>query len=554
MIAKKNLLIFFLAIVCIVVVIFHFTLKHYLSKFNDAAFLSSFLSEKIGYPVSVKKVSLTKTGKLLVEELRIDTPKDIYKQGNILYVKKTLVSFNMWEVLIKHNIQSINRITFIEPHLTLTNEYINWFKTKLKAPGMAKKVELPETLIKSGSILLITNGFGVPLEKIEGQISSSKDAFKLDFNGIIGKLGVPWKTAATLTRYGEKKIKININDLDIASICKFVNISVPAKGKFLFQADGSGVAQIIWTAIAKSDKAVIRNIEISNIQSYMSYKKGIIYISDLSGLLLNGKFTSKGTVLFPVDKNFPAFLKGNFNNLSLGVLSKIFPELSGISGDLQGSFNLLKKNINLKVSSQISSSNLVVKGNYLPYVNASIRLAKEQIIFNPLTLSDKYTSVQSTGSLFYKQKRIKMTGYLNGQSIRQLSALFKISSQGLNGNLYGGFVIEGDVNNPTLTYNGRITHIVYNGAIPGTGRLNISVHQEALKGRMELNEPVKISSKIIKGGAALLLSFDISGTVKKPIVTPITKNTKFKIDVPKVNITAPKILNTFKGIIPRIKF
>lgn len=526
---KISFLIILLLVICIAAAVFLFALRHYISKFSDPAFISSFLSEKTGCPVTIEKITLTTTNTLLVEGLRVNTPKNIKNPGELIFIKKIFIYFDPWELIKKRDIQSVSKIEIIEPYITLTDDYIDWLKTRPE-----KELKLPEKLplvsVSSGSATLKTNGVSMPLNNIEGNINPLKDKIIFDFNGVAGSFKAPWKISGSLPKSGERKLKLSVNDINIASICKLLNITIPANGKITFSAEGKGVNKIIWTGTAKSDKTVIWNMGASGIKSSFSYNKGVISISDLSGLVLGGTFTGKGTVI-PDGKNFNLNLKANFNNLSFEASGKIFPEISGISGNARGNIDIKKLGKNLAVSLQGASDNLIVSGKKLPPVTASVTLDDDALVFNPLVFSNNDISLKLNGKLFYKQRRIKLTGSFKGDSIEKLSAMIKDYFPGLKGNLAGDFSIEGDIDRPEIKYNGKIMNFIYDNKPIGDGLINIAADKNgALKGRLDLDKPLEYINKIPKGSVKLHLYFDISGTIKKPVFTPVTTDTKINID------------------------
>lgn len=458
---NKNiyLLIILLVIVLIIPAGFILTLRHYISKFSNPAFISTLLSKKMGCPVIIEKISVTTTSKLLIEGLHINTPKNIKNPGEILSIKKTVIHFDPWELIKKRDIKTISKIEITGSHLTLTNYYIDWLKTRFKKnPKLPDK--LPKILVSSGIATLKINGISVPLNNIKGEINPLKGKSSFNAKGVAGGISSPWKTSG-----------------------------------------------------------------------FLSYNKGVISISDLSGTALNGNFTGKGTFT-PENKNFNFSLKTNFNNLSFNTSGKIFPGLSGISGNTRGNLDLKRLGEKVTFFLQTYSDDLTVGNNRLPPVHAAMNIYENQILFHSLNFSDNATSLTLTGRSLYKQNWIRLTGFLNGQSIAGLNALFKKSSSDGNGNLYGTLLVEGNATNPTITYNGRINNLAYRGTVLGNGKLNISVYNEALQGRLTLDEPVKLFN----------LSFAISGTTKKPILTPLLSNTKIKID-------PSGILNSLKRII-----
>lgn len=528
---NKKIISFFivLAIILIIAAAFIFTLRHYISKFSNPAFISSLLSQKTGCPVTIEKIKLTATNTLLVEEVRVNTPKNIKNPGELLFIKRTVIYFDPWELIKTRNIQSVSHIDITEPYLTLTDDYIDWLKTRpekeLKLPE-----KLPIVLISSGGANLKTNGISMPINNIEGEINPLKDGIAFDFSGIADGLGAPWKISGSLPKNGERKLKLSVNDMNISSICKLLNITIPANGRINFEAEGKGVNEIIWTGTANSDKTVIWNIDASGVKSSFTYNKGVVSISDLSGLLLNGKFTGTGTFT-PVDKNFNLNLKANFNNLSFEATGKAFPEISGVSGNARGNVAIKKLGKSLTVLLQAASDDLAVSGKKLPPATASVTLEDDALVFNPLVFSNKDISLKLNGKLFYKQKRIKLTGSLKGDSIEKLSALIKDYLPGLKGNLAGDFSIEGDLDRPEVKYNGKIMNLIYDNKIVGDGIINIASDKNGvLSGRFDLDKPLEYISKLPKGSIKLHLYFDISGTVKKPVFTPSTTDTKIDID------------------------
>jgi|GEM_PF-5703415 len=518
-----------LAIILIIAVTFIFTLRHYISKFSNPAFISSLLSQKTGCPVTIEKITLTATNTLLVEGARVNTPNNIKNPGELLFIKKTVIYFDPWELIKTRNIQSVSNIEITEPYLTLTDDYIDWLKThpekELKLPE-----KLPIVLISSGGANLKTNGISMPINNIEGKINPLKDEVALDFKGTAGSFAAPWKISGSLPKSGERKLKLSVNDINISAICKLLNITIPANGRINFEAEGKGVNEIVWSGTADSDKAVIWNLGASGIKSSFTYNKGVVTISNLSGFTLNGNFTGKGT-LTPTGKNFNLNLKADFNNLSFEASGKTFPELSGITGNARGNIDIKKLGKNLTVFLQGASNNLIVSGKKLPPATAAVTLENDALVFNPLVFSNKDISLKLNGKLFYKQKQIKFTGTLRGDSIEKLNALIKDYMPGLKGDLSGDFSIEGDLDRPEVKYNGKIMNLIYDNKIIGDGIINIASDKNGvLSGRLVLDKPLEYISKLPKGNIKTHLYFDISGTVKKPIFTPAATDTKIDID------------------------
>ncbi|MDQ7822602.1 MAG: hypothetical protein RDV48_07370 [Candidatus Eremiobacteraeota bacterium] len=310
-----------------------------LKTFNDPRLIASFLQQKLGAPVEIKKVTTSYTGKLVLKGVRVNQPAELNEEGEFLVIPEVVIRFQPWKVLANPSLESADRIDLIEPTLTLTPRLIDWFAARYGKEGALEA--MPPLSVRSGSLDMTVGAEAYPLffREMRGKASVKKGGLEFRFRGKAEDLVESWEVSGIAGPGAHREVQVAIHAMGLEKIGERIGRKdLPLEGKAEITASMSGTGQPLWKGSISIDRAKLGKVEVAGITSQFVQSAEKTEIPQCTVKLFGGGFKGSGE-LRQVKSASSLRIKGDFLDISLEEVRRIWDRIP-LRGNVSGSLSV----------------------------------------------------------------------------------------------------------------------------------------------------------------------------------------------------------------------
>ncbi|MDQ7826406.1 MAG: hypothetical protein RDV48_26625 [Candidatus Eremiobacteraeota bacterium] len=312
--------------------------KAALERYTDPVFISSFLSDTLKCPTSVKKVSWKLPGTLVLEECVVSTPEALKKQGKVMAVPRVIILIDIWKAAGNDKDSAVRLIELEKPDMLITGEFIDFIKDREKKEKPWKN--LPSLRVESGSLTWLPGGGASPwsFKNIKGNLEKKGEPREVRISCTSEDTSEKWSIRGAYPVEKGKGLTLqgkNVPLLKLAALFP-TREKITYGGKTDLEAHSESLEE--WDGVLESALLSANDLSLEKFHLKFGKKASSIEIPEIRFVIWKGAFSGRGHI--DTEKTGPVTsVEGACSGIDLVHLEK-YMKASPLKGALSLSLSL----------------------------------------------------------------------------------------------------------------------------------------------------------------------------------------------------------------------